>query len=264
MTKLFLWEMLALADELFSPSLCNLNQSFEGWAHRKGLLRQIQRLEAEAFLERQPGGAADRVYRLTPKGRIAALGGKDPETLWNRSWDGRWRLLMFDLPERPQAPRARLRKVLREHGLGCLQGSVWITPDPLTPIRKRLRGDRHPSSLLLFEGVASGGEKPLQIVNEAWDFDGIHMEWAGYASILEQGRPFLKSDVLAADVFREWAEAEYAAWLRVLEVDPLLPGQLLPRRYRGRQIWKRRMTIWKGLAQHLKKRGFPTRRELRH
>ncbi len=254
-TELFLWEMYSIAESLFYPSYRYSNESFEGWAYRRGLLRQIQRLEREAYLERQPGGKADRVYRLTPKGRLAALGGKDPEERWNRSWDGRWRLLMFDLPQAPAAPRKQLRKVLREHGLGCLQGSVWVSPDQMDSLRKQMRGDRHPSSLLLFEGDAVGGEKPGEVVREAWDFSEIEQYWASYSLVLEQGKELMEGRGLDREKLREWSAREHASWKEVIKVDPLLPAALLPRGYSGRKVWRRRLGLWRKIAARFQKSG---------
>ncbi len=248
---------MSLAGDLFRPSFRHADESFEGWASRRGSLRQIQRLRTEAYLERLPGGKADRVYRLTPKGRMAALGGWDPEERWGRAWDGRWRLLMFDLPQKPAAPRARLRKVLREHGLGCLQGSVWLSPDPVDAIGKQLRGDRHPASLLLFEGRTVGGEKPAEMVGEAWDFEGIDLKWGELANLLEQGKSFLSGEPVNADAWHQWAAAEQGSWKTVLESDPLLPDELLPRSYRGRKIWKQRLEFWSKLAARFRETGFP-------
>jgi phenylacetic acid degradation operon negative regulatory protein len=263
-TELFLWQVLSIAGALYRPSYRHVNESFEGWAYRNGLLRQMQRLEAEAYLERQPGGNADRVYRLTPKGRLAALGGKDPEAQWNRPWDGKWRLLMFDLPRSPGAPRARLRTVLREHGLGCLQGSVWLSPDPLENIRKELRGDRHPSSLLLFEGCTAGGEKPRELVREAWNFESIGRVWRHYANTLERGRKFLDSSSFKPAQLHEWGAREHEDWKWVIEVDPLLPAELLPRNYPGRKIWRKRLAFWKKLSSRLHASGFRSAETARH
>ena len=255
-TELFLWQLYWVAESVLRPGFFRWTQSFESWAYQRGILRQLQRLEAEAFLERQLGGRGDRIYRLTPKGRLAALGGKDPEELWWRQWDRRWRLLMFDMPATPARPRQKLRRFLREHGLGCLQGSVWVSPDSLEPIRKQLKGDRHPASLLLFEGTATGGEKDREIVADAWDFEAIDVAWSYCENSINNGKKFLKTSQPDADTFRTWIEWDFYHWRRVLEIDPFLPGTLQPKRYRGPKIWTKRKKLYFALAQKIRENGF--------
>lgn len=45
-----------------------------------------------------------------------------------RRWDGRWRMVAFDLPERRRTVRARLRATMAEVGFVRLQDSVWVYP----------------------------------------------------------------------------------------------------------------------------------------
>lgn len=45
-----------------------------------------------------------------------------------RRWDKRWRVLIFDIPERMRSYRARIREALRGYGFLLLQESVWIYP----------------------------------------------------------------------------------------------------------------------------------------
>ncbi len=45
-------------------------------------------------------------------------------------WDGIWRLVMFDIPERKRIARDALRRKLRELGFKELQKSVFIFPHP--------------------------------------------------------------------------------------------------------------------------------------
>ena len=82
-TELFLYHLMWHADLLMRPSFRNLNDSYEGWAYRRGFLWQIRRLEAQGLLERQPA-ATEAIYRLSDTGRVAALGGKDPDQAWDR------------------------------------------------------------------------------------------------------------------------------------------------------------------------------------
>src|SRR5207249_9957063 len=61
------------------------------------------------------------VYRLTWQGRLHALGGRDPQARWSREWDGRWRLILFDVPTAQNSHRTRLRRYLRDKCFGYLQ-----------------------------------------------------------------------------------------------------------------------------------------------
>src|SRR6185503_2929211 len=153
--NLLLWS----ADMLARPTTRNLTDSYEAWAYRTGLWRQVARLEKEGLLE-DNSRESDRLYRLTEQGRLCALGGRDPEKQWARSWDGRWRLVLFDVPEARNAQREKLRRYLKARYFGCLQGSVWVTPDPVTSERQILSdGAINVKSLVLLEGNPCAGEK---------------------------------------------------------------------------------------------------------
>jgi len=45
-------------------------------------------------------------------------------------WDGKWRLVMFDIPEKHKKAREALRYKLKELDFLRLQDSVWVTPYP--------------------------------------------------------------------------------------------------------------------------------------
>jgi len=45
-----------------------------------------------------------------------------------RRWDRRWRVVIFDIPERRRASRTRLRLFMQECGFVRLQDSVWVYP----------------------------------------------------------------------------------------------------------------------------------------
>jgi len=45
-----------------------------------------------------------------------------------KRWDGRWRVVLFDIPERRRGVRNQLRLFMSEYGFVRLQDSVWIYP----------------------------------------------------------------------------------------------------------------------------------------
>ena len=243
-TEEFLYFLLWSADQLIRPTFRNLTDSYESWAYRNGLFRQIAVLEKQRFLERKSGSVDARAYRLTAQGRLHALGGRDPAAKWSRAWDGRWRLILFDLPTTHNTQRSRLRRYLRDRGFGYLQNSVWITPDPLETEARVFRGARiDVESLIVMEARPCAGESDAQIVAGAWDFGRINRLYEQHLKILMAKPTERLQNKSHARTFRRWAKAERAAWRKAINSDPLLPERLLPREYLGRRAWQRRIKV---------------------
>jgi phenylacetic acid degradation operon negative regulatory protein len=242
-----LYVLLWTAETLSRPTWRNLAGSFEGWAYRNGLLRQLQRLEKRHWLESHPGRSGDRMHRLTEAGRLQALGGRDPDARWRRHWDGRWRLVIFDVPETRRRTRNRLRHYLQCRGFGYLQNSVWITPDPVHEERALLaHGPVDVESLILLEAHPCAGESDTEIVTGAWDFADINSRYAKHQEILSRRPVGRVGTKVAAKVFHRWLREEREAWKGVMERDPLLPESLWPPGYAGREAWRRR---WKVMTE---------------
>ncbi len=68
--------------------------------------------------------------RVTPKGESAlrTLELKHYDIQKPRRWDKKWRVLIFDIPEKQRSLRNRIRDTLRAIGFVQLQGSVWVYP----------------------------------------------------------------------------------------------------------------------------------------
>src|SRR5438552_12949318 len=223
-TEEFLNLLLWSADMLARPTFRNLTDSYESWAYRNGLLRQVATLERQQLLERDASTTGDRLYRLTAQGRLHVLGGRDPEERWARPWDGQWRLVLFDVPAGQNAQRERLRRYLREKGFGYLQNSVWITPDSLAEERQILGGGKiNVESLILLEARPCAGETDGEIVAGAWDFGRINRRYARHLEILDERPGETLVNETAARALLRWAALEREAWLDAVTNDPLLP-----------------------------------------
>lgn len=78
----------------------------------------------------------DGKYRNATYG-ITSLGLKRLESLSlsaikarSHSWDGKWRIVFFDIPESSRSARDQIRRLLKELGFRQLQLSVWVHPLP--------------------------------------------------------------------------------------------------------------------------------------
>ena len=241
-TELFLYQMMWMSGVVLRPTWRGLHGSFEEWAYRGGCLRQVRELEARGLLETaEAADGTGRVYRLTRQGSLAAMGGGDPEERWNRPWDGRWRMAVFDLPEEKRGLRNELRRILKKARFGCLQGSVWITPDPMDGVREDLEKVRAGCGILaFFEGKPCGGESDADLVSAAWDFEKIGQRHAEYLAHLDEAP---KRSTCTRELLCEWGKRERELWLACLAVDPLLPAELLPKSYVGRAASRGRLEV---------------------
>lgn len=234
-TEEFLYLLLWGAEQFLHPTWRNLDESFEGWAHRRGFLRRIHQLEERRFLERKPSGANERIFRLTEQGRLAALGGRDPVEFWQRPWDGAWRFFFFDIT-RDDAARVKLRRVLRSEGFGCLQGSVWISPHPFS--KRLLDLCVEAKGISAVSGSPEAPTSDQALVQGAWDFERINAEWQEEMRLLEACPQSGGIEALKA-----WAAEEHPQWKKALAADPLLPEALWPQGYLGRKAWQKRCRI---------------------
>jgi phenylacetic acid degradation operon negative regulatory protein len=241
---LFWWSL----ESIVCPSPSNLLRTFEAWDYDHRLRAQLRQLERAKFIERDGAGRAARLS-LTDQGQRAVWGGVDPGQRWRRSWDGVWRLLMFDLPSKNQQVRLRLWRWLRAQRFGYLQNSVWISPDALGEEAMPLKSLKlTPESLTVIEGRPTGSDTDADLVRSAWDFERIN---GYYQDVLDLGRRGLElgeDRKESAAKRRQWLAAERQAWLQAMRVDPLLPEALLPLGYLGREAWKQRQAVFRRLA----------------
>ena len=88
--------------------------------------------------------------------------------------DKKWRLVIFDIPERKRATRDKLRRALSSLGMGLLQSSVWISPQDIKAeigeIEKKLKINH----LLKFFEVSSTNGLNKQIIEKAWNIKEIN------------------------------------------------------------------------------------------
>lgn len=84
------------------------------------------RLVRQGLLIRNEKG----LLRLTGKGEAALrrLTLRTYPLMKPRRWDGKWRLLIFDIPEYRRGTRDSIRRTLISLGFARLQDSVWVYP----------------------------------------------------------------------------------------------------------------------------------------
>ena len=222
-------------------------QSLDEPSFRRGHLRRLQ----ERGLLELDQHQGNWVARLTESGRTAFAGGRHPELAWNRPWDGQWRLLSFDLPSRQKVPRMKLWRWLCANHFGHLQGSVWITPDPVPSLEDVLAiDDIDPTNVMVFEGTVAGkNQPPRTVAAHAWDFPSIDSNYRRYTDFTERvarklSRAGSPSHTSLQNILRE----DRKEWWNAIRKDPLLPKAFHPKGYEGPRAWRARCKLLKKLA----------------
>ena len=107
-----------------------LNYVPKRFLFRHGVDRAAKRLVAKGQAEwvKQNGKT---FLRITEKGETEIAFEQEKITLKakkHKHWDRKWRMVIFDIPERRRRVRSRLREIMVEVGFMRLQDSVWVYP----------------------------------------------------------------------------------------------------------------------------------------
>ena len=111
-------------------------------AQNYAITRSIKNLAETGLIETLDGGQGE-FARLTQRGKqkLAALKLDSRESLTNPNWDGKWRIVLLDLPESRKAERESLRYLLKKAGFIRLKNSAWVSPYPFEFLFKNLKKD---------------------------------------------------------------------------------------------------------------------------
>ncbi|HVA38655.1 MAG TPA: PaaX family transcriptional regulator C-terminal domain-containing protein [Candidatus Dormibacteraeota bacterium] len=147
------------------------------------------------------------------------------------SWDGRWRILTYSIPERQRTLRDRCRKELVFLGCAMLSPSVWLAPhDVSEQFREAAEALGVAERIDLFVADYAGPHDERALVAKCWDLPAIER---AYRAFIEEYRPRLERARAAHGepaesacfVEREWLVHDYR---KFLYLDPGLPDRVLP------------------------------------
>lgn len=96
------------------------------------LMRALYRLKNRNKIEHVKDENNNMVIRITENGRkcIRRINFDNITLEKPLIWDKKWRLVIFDIPEKKKPAREALREKLKDIGLKRLQDSVYVTPFP--------------------------------------------------------------------------------------------------------------------------------------
>lgn len=144
---------LTLGDVLYSFLLsARSTRRFYKLARERAAHRYRRRLAVERL--KQQGYIREHNDRLsiTVRGQNAleSAAEKIHKLLKTKKWDGRWRIVAFDIPEKHGVLRDKVRRVLKQAGFLKLQHSIWLFPHDCEELVQLIQKESRLSQYILY------------------------------------------------------------------------------------------------------------------
>ena len=117
---------IRLEDFLYNTHI--YAKGYERTLKKSEFSQALKRLRERGLVERGLIDENKIIFKLTQLGRDA-LGF---ESVREFDWDGKWRVVIFDIPEKNKRVRNQFRRRLKHWGFKNWQQSVWVSKNDIT------------------------------------------------------------------------------------------------------------------------------------
>lgn len=206
-------EILVLLEHEKQVPLYRLNR----WGRQaRGVLAKLTH-QGWAMKEKKDD---DIYYKITGKGEKAMDKLLRP-LKQTGTWDGRWRLVMFNIPETRRDLRDRIRRSFVKLGMGILQPSVWISPNDIKDEIEEMQGKLNLKNTLKYFEVTRNSSLDRSILGKSWNLPQLEDEYRQFNFKTERILKNIDKNSLSSYSAKKLI-FEYAL---ILRNDPILPWE---------------------------------------
>ncbi|PIZ66725.1 hypothetical protein CO051_00820 [Candidatus Roizmanbacteria bacterium CG_4_9_14_0_2_um_filter_39_13] len=215
-----LMAMLLMSDDSFkevalTPDICAV---FDLTMNRKTLSTLMQ-LTKEEYLDHIPESNPP-IYKLTAKGFYDIVLTYPVFRFTQEKWDGKWRILSYEIPEKKRELRDRLRREVASWGLGPWHRSFWVTPHPIIHSLRDLISDTEEQQYVqAFEADHVFGNR-AELIEKVWGKTSREKE---YRALFKTWHQMLSTDQDKVSKMKEVT----SSYINILKTDPGLPKDLI-------------------------------------
>ncbi len=141
-----------LAVAMVAPNALQVLEQL-GWvktkrSHKDTISKSVDRLLRAGLVVR----SSNNFITLSAKGerRLSEIQRADYQLPSPKRWDGKWRIVSFDIKEKRKYVRALLRETLTAVGFVHLHHSVWVYPHDCEDFLSLLKADYHVGVEILY------------------------------------------------------------------------------------------------------------------
>lgn len=141
-------------------------------------------------------------------------------------WDGLFRILSYEIPEKKRELRDKLRREVASWGLGPWHRSFWLTPHPIiTSLRKLVSEKEEEEYVQAFESTHVFGDREL-LIEKVWGKKKLESQ---YRSLFKKWHQILSKDQDKVSKMKQVV----TDYVDILKQDPGLPKQLIGENWIG-------------------------------
>ena len=205
--------------------------------------RTINRLEKEGLLTKSRKAEKNHIL-LTKQGKKFLREHQKAPQHSQRSWDEKWRLVIFDIPESKRKLRNYLRQYLITFGFAKVQRSIWISPHDHREAISRY-AEKLGLSDYIFQITADSfhGLSTEALAQTFWNLTEIHNQYLKLIKkyqkkqkeLCELGEKTPKDRAILREIVKEHLLWDYQS---IRSHDPELPPEFLPDDWGGEKARK--------------------------
>lgn len=223
-------------NEIWIGSLIRLLEEF---GHNEQSVRAaISRMSRQGWVQSRREGNKS-FYSLTTRGKKrmdeAAV---RIFKLKTQPWDGKWRILIYTIPEEKRKIRDELRQELVWSGFGTISNSCWISPNDLEKqVYDLIEKYEIKEYVDFFVSDHVGPESDHKLIEKCWNLDDINERYESFIRDYSQRyiiskNKIEKGEMTAGECFVERTKLVHE-YRKFLFVDPGIPPELLPGKWLG-------------------------------
>jgi phenylacetic acid degradation operon negative regulatory protein len=193
--------------------------------YRKGFIHKIKKDGSIFFTSKKP--PQDIIFNDLERLRME---------FFKKKWNGRWWLIIYDIPERRRSKRDLFRMFIKELGFGKVKESCWISPyDFSRQIYDFTKRENIIKYICLHEGRLFTGKSIDATVEEIWHLKELNEKYEEVIELCKEGIEKVETESLSPSQCYNLYLKVFLSYKKVIKEDPFLPQEFL-------KNWKRNET----------------------
>src|SRR4051794_22051872 len=217
----------------------SLIQLLKAFGHNEQAVRMtVSRMRKQGLLQSERKGNKS-YYGLTERGvsRVDEAARRIYK-LHPHEWDGKWRVIMYNIPEEKRQVRDEFRKELQWSSFGNLSNGCWISPNNLkNEVNLLISKYQIEEYVHLFLSEYLAPHSDFSLVEKCWPLQEIEEKYEEFIDVYSKKYIVYQSVMQNSAMSDEGCFIERAnlvhEYRKFLFIDPFLPKELLPERWNG-------------------------------